>query len=101
MKKKLNCWEYKKCGREPGGTRNDLGVCQAATEKKLHGTHGGANAGRACWVVAGTLCGGKVQGVFAKKYENCEKCDFYDRVIEEEGPQYQMSMFLIKKMKEE
>jgi hypothetical protein len=99
--KKLNCWEYKKCGREPGGARADLGVCPSATERKLHGTHAGTNAGRACWVVAGTMCGGKAQGTFAKKYENCEKCDFYKKVVEEEGKQFQLSMFLLKKLKEE
>ena len=27
--------------------------------------------------VAGTLCGGKVQGTFALKLGNCQKCDFY------------------------
>lgn len=101
MKKKLNCWEVKKCGREPGGARNDLGVCPTSTAQKLHGTHGGTNAGRACWVVAGTMCGGEVQGVFAKKYENCEKCDFYKQVVKEEGKQYKLSIFLLKQLKEE
>jgi len=101
MKRKLNCWEMKKCGREPGGSRKDLGVCPSATEKKLHGTHGGTNAGRACWVVGGTMCGGAVQGVFAKKYETCEQCDFYKLVVEEEGKQYKLSIFLLKQLKEE
>jgi hypothetical protein len=98
--KKLNCWEFKKCGREPDGERTDLGVCPSASEKKLHGTHGGTNAGRACWVVAGTMCGGNVQGTFAKKYESCEKCDFYKKVVDEEDKQYQFSIFLLKKLKE-
>jgi len=82
VNKKVNCWEFKKCGREPGGSRAELGVCPSATMEKLNGTHGGINSGRACWVVAGTMCSGEVQGVFAKKYENCEKCDFYKLVIE-------------------
>jgi len=99
--KKMNCWEVKKCGREPGGSNKHLGVCPSAVEKKLHGVHGGANAGRACWVVAGTMCGGAVQGTFAKKYENCEKCDFYQMVLQEEGRQYLLSMFLLKKLREE
>jgi len=100
MKKKLNCWEYKKCGREPGGVRADLGVCPSATTEKLDGTHGGKNSGRACWVVAGTMCGGEVQGVFAKKYENCENCDFYKMVIEEEGTRYKLILLLLKQLKE-
>jgi len=99
--KKKNCWEFKQCGREPGGNRKDLGVCPSATETKLQGAHGGTNAGRACWVVAGTMCGGSVQGVFAKKYETCEQCDFYKMVVVEEGTQYVLSMFLLKKLKGE
>jgi hypothetical protein len=100
LKQKLNCWEVKKCGREPGGAHNELGVCPSASLAKLHGTHGGKNAGRACWVVAGTMCGGEVQGTFAKKYENCENCDFYKMVVEEEGKQYKLSIFLLKQIKE-
>ena len=62
-KKKINCWEYKKCGREAGGAHvHDLGVCPVTEEKRLDGAHEGVNAGRACWVVAGSLCKGEVQG---------------------------------------
>jgi hypothetical protein len=35
--------------------------------------------------VAGTFCGGKVQGSFAEKEITCMACDFYKRVKEEEG----------------
>ena len=74
----MNCWEYKKCGRQKGGVSADaLGVCPAYTEKRLNGIHGGINAGRACWVIAGTFCSGEVQGTFAIKLGNCQKCDFY------------------------
>lgn len=60
---KLNCWQVKKCGREPGGAKTaELGICPAAAEVALSGTNGGKNGGRACWAIAGTLCGGKVQG---------------------------------------
>ncbi len=30
-----------------------------------------------CWQIAGTFCGGKVQGVFAQKFKNCSKCEVY------------------------
>jgi hypothetical protein len=84
-KNKQNCWEFKKCGREPGGTKADeLGVCPAATEQGLNSAHGGKNAGRACWVVAGSLCGGKVQGTYAKKLLNCWRCEFMNAVRKEE-----------------
>lgn len=89
--KKLNCWEFKRCGRQPGGRKADeLGVCPATTDEKLDGLHGGRHAGRACWLVAGTMCNGKVQGTFAQKYGNCEKCDFFRAVKEKERPAFKM-----------
>ncbi len=97
---KQNCWEFKKCGREPGGKHvGDFGVCPAAVDDRLQGIHGGKNAGRACWVMAGTLCGGKVQGTFAQKYSNCEVCDFFKAVKKEENGTYQMSIVLLNKLK--
>ncbi len=96
--KKKNCWEFKRCGREIGGHKKELGVCSAATAKELHKTHGGTHGGRACWVVAGTMCGGKPQGTFAQKYQNCEKCDFYQKVKEEEGMKFELSVVLINKL---
>lgn len=82
---KQNCWEYKKCGRQPGGHRaQEMGVCPATTNQDLHSTHGGQSAGRACWVVAGSLCGGKVQGTYASKLLNCWRCDFMNMVKQEE-----------------
>ncbi len=97
---KKNCWEFKKCGRhEGGGHVNDLGVCPAAVNEKLDGTHGGKNAGRACWVVAGTMCGGNIQGTFAHKYNQCEKCEFYKAVKGEEGSTFEMSIVLLNRMR--
>jgi signal transduction histidine kinase len=84
----LNCWEYKKCGREPGGPRtHELGICTAATETRCNGIHSGINAGRVCWLVAGTLCGSEVQGTFARKMATCLECGFYTEVCREEGPE--------------
>jgi hypothetical protein len=63
----MNCWEFKKCGRTPGGEKaKELGVCPAYPKD---GTH--------CARTAGTLCGGKVQGTFASKLSNCMQCEFY------------------------
>ena len=84
---KLNCWEFKGCGRAPGGDNAaESGVCPTSLEKRLNGIHGGTNAGRACWVIAGTTCDGAVQGTFAQKYRNCFICDFHLKVSQEEGP---------------
>ena len=52
-----------------------------------------------CWVLAGTLCSGQVQGTFAQKYKNCELCDFYKNVKQEEFPQFQLSALLLAKLK--
>ncbi len=82
---KTNCWEYNHCGREPGGDKvYERGICPAALEWTLNGAHGGKNAGRACWVVAGTFCGGQPQGTRAKGISNCETCDFFKCVNREE-----------------
>ena len=84
---KQNCWDFKNCGRQPGGEKTRvLGACPAATMTKLDGIHGGENAGRACWIVAGTLCGEEISGTFARRYGNCEACDFYRMVRREEFP---------------
>ena len=82
---KLNCWEHKNCGRQPGGNKIvDLGICPASIEQSLDGAHGGLNGGRSCWVIAGSLCGGKIQGTYAQKLSNCWRCDFMNRVKQEE-----------------
>lgn len=82
----LNCWEFMKCGREPGGEKAaEMGVCPAATEARADGINSGKNGGRACWAIAGTLCRGKVQGSYALKCRDCMKCAFYQRVVNEEN----------------
>ncbi len=67
----MNCWEFKKCGRDKTGD------CPAYTRR----------AGRVCWIVAGTMCDGEVQGTFAKKINACIKCDFYQYANKESREQ--------------
>lgn len=99
-KEKQNCWEFKKCGRGPSAkSRGKLGPCPASTEKRLDGIHDGENSGRACWAVAGTLCGGKTQGTYATKHEVCQECDFYKHVASEEGDNLQRPLHLLSKLK--
>ena len=82
---KMNCWEFKKCERQPGGRLSgEMGICPASINETLNGIHDGKNAGRGCWVVAGTFCGGAVQGTEAQKQHNCWKCDFFQLVKKEE-----------------
>jgi hypothetical protein len=55
--KKLNCWEFMKCERQPGGLlAEERGVCPASIDPTHNGKNGGNNAGRYCWKVAGTMC---------------------------------------------
>jgi hypothetical protein len=83
---KVNCWEFGRCGRQPGGKNTDqLGVCPAAAARQFDGINGGNAAGRSCWAVAGTLCTGEVQGTFAKKFGSCLMCSFYREVERQEG----------------
>ncbi|MBI5140654.1 MAG: response regulator [Nitrospirae bacterium] len=60
----LNCWEYKNCSRGCDGG------CPAYDKK----------SGNICWLVAGTMCGGKVQGTYAQKLSSCTECEFYQYV---------------------
>lgn len=96
---KKNCWEHKKCGRQPGGDHvHDQGTCPATKEERLSGVHGGTNGGRSCWVVAGTLCEGKLQGSYAVKYKNCSECDFYKTVRDQEFPNFILSVNLLQRL---
>ncbi len=97
---KQNCWEFKKCGREPGGAKTtEYGVCPAVIAENINKIHNGTNGGRACWAITGTLCGGQVQGTFAAKFGNCIKCDFYKQVCFEEGQNMTSSIEISKMLK--
>ncbi len=63
-----NCWDIKGCGRQEDGPNvSHLGICVAAQR----------DLGHSCWAVAGTLCGGEVQGTVAKKEAQCISCEVY------------------------
>ncbi len=95
-----NCWEFKNCGRQPGGAKEkEFGVCPASTDARLNGTNNGKNGGRACWALTGTLCGGKIQGTFASKLGNCMACEFYAMVKKEEGTACESSNDILKKLR--
>ncbi len=96
---KQNCWEFKKCGRQPGGIKVvELGECTAAKATKANGLNSGKNGGRACWAISGTLCGGTVQGTFAMKLPNCLKCEFYQLVGAEEGVNHVSSKGILEQL---
>jgi hypothetical protein len=86
---KKNCWELIFCGREPNGTNVDeLGVCPAAIDTLHDKKSNGENGGRYCWRIAGTMCGGKIQGEWATKIADCHACKFYQFVEKQEGDEF-------------
>ena len=98
---KLNCWEFIKCGREPGGCHaGDLSVCPATQFKALDGTHGGINAGRACWIVAGIPCQANMPGIQDLKCLDCHDCEFHLFVREEESWHFENTGELLLRLKE-
>lgn len=62
------CWEVKNC---------DYRKCPAY----------GKNNAR-CWQIAGTHCGGVVQGWFARKFNDCKECQVFQQSISE--PTYEI-----------
>lgn len=96
---RLNCWEVRGCGREPGGKRaqEGLGVCPAATENRLDGCNRGTNGGRACWAVEGTQC----EKTFSagEKFSRCVDCLFFRRVDEEEGRGFEVMGVLLDRLR--
>lgn len=94
MKGKLNCWEFKECGRELGGKNvEELGVCPAALAQPADGIHNGKAGGRCCWVTAGILLGA------AQQFTDCYECGFYDLVRKEEGNAFNVVIVIMDKIK--
>lgn len=58
---KKQCWHYNDCGHEKDA------LCPAVHQK----------AGRSCWLVPKTLCGGAVHGRHARRIKSCNGCGFY------------------------
>jgi hypothetical protein len=83
MARKLNCWEFKKCGREKGGVLVDiLGECPVSTAMKYDGLNDGIGAGRACWMVPDAAC--RTDATLQPRLNPCHTCEFYRRVVFEE-----------------
>lgn len=83
---KKNCWEIKNCGRQAGGCKEkELGVCPASNTVTFDKKNDGINGGRYCWRVAGTFCGGQVQGSYAQKEKNCTTCEVFKTIKVEQG----------------
>lgn len=78
---KLNCWTFKKCGLEPGGSNiSKYGVCPAAVEESLDEINSGENASRVCWAIKNTICDSMKLDNYAKKIRKCLEYSFYKLV---------------------
>ena len=86
MSDKKNCWEIEQCGRQPGGhAALERGVCPAASATHHNGVNGGVNAGRICWAVSGTFCGGTLHGQGDSYADSCVNCKAFKQIAAEEG----------------
>jgi hypothetical protein len=83
---KKNCWEFKKCGREPGGANVAAsGVCPAANEAAIAETNSGKNGCRACWAINGKFSRELVPGSPPNRLGDCLQCDFLKQNENEDG----------------
>jgi len=99
---KFNCWEYKKCGREPGGFNvAKMGLCQASVEGRVSGINEGSNGGRVCWLIPGTFCGWKLNGTYADKLSNCHNCKFYKLVESEEDSGFDNKKEILDRLRDD
>lgn len=87
MGAKLNCWEFRNCGREPGGIFSKIhGECPIPKMMKFDGVNGGNGAGRACWTA--TAMNQRIGSIVCRKNGRlCIDCEFYRRVQREEYPE--------------
>jgi hypothetical protein len=83
MIQKLNCWEFKKCGRQKGGLMvTVLGECQVSKYMKFDGLNEGIGGGRACWMVSHSPVNQeRPQRPCSRR---CYTCEFYRRVVFEQ-----------------
>ena len=81
----MNCWEFKECGREPGGENaQELGVCRASIEDKFNNINLGVNAGRYCWKIKLSEDNHNSSDKTLSTIVDCIECDFLIKVKTEE-----------------
>lgn len=79
----VNCWESKGCGMKD---------CPAYGKTDIP-----------CWYLAGTYCGGKIQGAFAEKCGGCRQCEVFKElcptVVEEVGEAVNNLLYTVREGK--
>lgn len=98
--KKINCWEFMRCGREPEGSNvSRLGICPVTTFVRADGFCEGTNGGRACAYLSRIYdldCNASrrlsLKDVLVdKKTHRCENCNFYEVLKNEHGEKFSLS----------
>ncbi|MBD3402113.1 hypothetical protein GF420_04405 [candidate division GN15 bacterium] len=85
MSRKLNCWEFRDCGRERNGVLADVkGVCPVALALEYDGMNDGQAGGRVCWMIRRCPV---TASAFppGERTSDCHLCTFYRRVAHEEA----------------
>ena len=86
MTNKINCWEYKQCGRGP--KQNNIyqpATCHVAEHKVSNDMNSGVNGGRLCWLILEARFRGEVKQFNRDLTYPCFSCDFRYKVMKEEG----------------
>ena len=82
---RLNCCNFKRCGREPGGRNISIfGVCSAPVAIGFDGMNNGRNGGRSCWIIRESACEQVMRKCCVQEIRECRQCDFYCFVNESE-----------------
>ena len=91
----MNCWDFRKCGREPGGERaQEHGVCPTALFEAADGYLGGRMGGKACAFLIGTFCCNLVPGTEPGRLKDCPACDFFNHLKDRHGREFSIPAFL-------
>ena len=89
---KMNCWEFRNCGREPNGSKvKEFGVCPAAKPSEFKNINNGEHSGRFCWALDGTFCDDSINGSFSQKLMSCIECPFLQYVQDQESSSFTLT----------
>ncbi|MCI5141605.1 MAG: hypothetical protein D3909_07730 [Candidatus Electrothrix sp. ATG1] len=78
----VNCWEFKKCGRETGGRNLSVfGICSVPVEFGFDGVNDGKNGGRSCWIIRESACEQVMRQCCVQEIRECRQCEFFTSVL--------------------
>ncbi|XCN75156.1 MAG: two-CW domain-containing protein [Candidatus Electrothrix aestuarii] len=82
---RMNCWEFKQCGREPGGSNIEkYGSCSVPVSVEHNGINNGKNGGRSCWILREAACEKIMRACRVDEIKECRQCRFHIHVKKSE-----------------